>query len=187
MKTMLVDRSKEWTVDEFLQLEESSTPCELLNGELVMSPAPTPYHQNVCSNLNDYLKPAAKKLDGFVFFSPIDLFIDRKNVFQPDLIFVTPQKKHIITNRGIEGVPDLVVEIVSPHNIFNDRNRKKKVYQQIGVPEYWIVDPAHKTLEVYRHDQADHDTPFLFLQEEGTVTSSILPGLQFPLEEIFKF
>lgn len=183
----MIDRSKDWTVDDFLKLEESNTPCELINGELVMSPAPTPFHQNVTSNLNDFLKAEARKIGGKVFFAPIDLYIDRRNVFQPDLIFISSEKKNIITNRGIEGVPDLIVEIISPSNVFTDRNRKKKVYQQIGVREYWIVDPANHTLEVYKHDQPDADVPHLYLVKEGEVASSVLTNLKFDLKDIFTF
>ena len=187
MKTLTIDRSKEWTVDDFLKLEESNTPCELINGELVMSPAPTPFHQDVTSNLNDFLRAEAKKTGGKVYFAPIDLFIDHKNVFQPDLVFISAEKKNIITNRGIEGVPDLIIEIISPSNVFTDRNRKKKVYQKIGVREYWIVDPANHTLEIYKHDQPDADVPHLYLVKEGEVSSSVLVNLKFDLKDIFIF
>lgn len=187
MKTLTIDRSKDWTVDDFLQLEESNTPCELINGELFMPPSPTPLHQSVSGNLYDILKAEAKRTGSFVFFSPIDLFIDRKNVFQPDLVFIKADKRNIITNRGIEGVPDLIVEIISPSNIFADRNRKKKVYREMGVPEYWIIDPANHTLEIYTHNQHDSDTPHLFLVRKGSVTSTVLTELTFNLQEIFVF
>lgn len=187
MKTLTIDRSKEWTVDDFLKLEESNTPCELINGELVMSPAPTPFHQNVTGKLFIILEKESTKSNGKVFFAPIDLYIDYKNVFQPDLVFISSEKRNIITNRGIEGVPDLIVEIISPSNVFTDRNRKKKVYQQIGVREYWIVDPANHTLEVYKHDQPDADVPHLYLVKEGEVSSSVLVNLKFDLKDIFTF
>lgn len=68
MKVLTIDRSKDWAVEDFQQLEESVTPCELINGELVLSPAPTPFHQSVLSNLNDILKSEAKKIGGVVYF-----------------------------------------------------------------------------------------------------------------------
>jgi Uma2 family endonuclease len=82
-------------------------------------------------------------------------------------------------------VPDLVVEIISPSNIFSDRNTKKKVYQKIGIKEYWIVDPGNKTLEIYLHDQADPEVPHLYLAGEGKVTSTVLTALEFDLQQIF--
>lgn len=184
MQTVKIDRTKEWTVDDYLLLGEMNTPCQLINGELIMSPSPTPYHQTILSNLNDLLKAEAKKTRGVVFFAPMDLHVDRKNVFQPDLIYISEEKKHIITHRAIEGVPDLVVEIISPSNIFSDRYTKKKVYQKIGIREYWIVDPANRTLEIFLAGQQDPDVPHLYVVDEGQVTSTVIPSLNFDLKSI---
>jgi len=185
MKTLTIDRSKVWTIEDFLQLGEMNTPCELINGQLFMSPSPNPFHQEVLSNLNDFFKPAAKSAGGKVFFSPIDLYIDKRNVFQPDLLFLSKEKLPYITQRGIEGPPDVIVEIISPSNIFVDRNTKKNSYLNFGVREYWIVDPANKTLEIYT-PEAGGDTPILFLAEEGDVVSTVLESIRFNLKDIFK-
>jgi Uma2 family endonuclease len=186
MQRATIDRSKEWTVGDFLQLGEMSTPCELINGDLIMSPAPTPLHQTVSSNLNDLLKAEAKKRGDTVLYAPIDVFIDNKNVFQPDLIYITRQRGDIISLRGVEGAPDIIIEIVSPSSVFIDRNKKKRAYQNAGTREFWLVDPANKTLEIYLHDQADHDTPHLYLVEQGVVKSTVLPDLAFDLSSIFQ-
>lgn len=185
MQTATIDRSKNWTVEDYLLLGEMNTPCQLINGDLVMSPSPTPYHQMIAGNIYDLLKAEAKKLNGKVFFSPIDLYIDDKNVFQPDLLYISAENKNIISHRGIEGAPQLIVEIISPSNIFSDRNRKKKVYRDIGVSEYWIVDPANQTLEIYLSDQVDPDVPHLYITEKGLVKSTVLTNLSFDLKEIF--
>lgn len=185
MQTATIDRSKEWTVDEYLMLGEMNTPCQLINGELFMSPSPAPYHQIISGNLYEILKAESRKAEDIVFFSPIDLYIDRKNVYQPDLIYISKENKQIITTRGIEGVPDVVIEIISPSNIFSDRNTKKKVYQKIGVKEYWIVDPANQTLEIYLHDQSNPEVPHLYLAGEGKVISTVISGLEFDLKSIF--
>ena len=183
MKTLTIDNSKVWTVEDYLLLGETSTPCQLIDGDLIRSPSPTPHHQLILGNLYDVLKLNAKKTDAIVFFAPMDLYIDKQNVLQPDLLFISKENNGIITHRGIEGVPDLVVEIISPSNIFTDK--KKKIYQQIGVKEFWIVDPANKTLEIYSKSQADLDTPSLFLVGEGEVRSAVLPELIFNLQDIF--
>ncbi len=185
MQTATIDRTKNWTVKDYLLLGEITTPCQLINGELIMSPSPSPFHQTVLGNLYSIIRDYAKELNGHVFFAPLDLYIDEYNVFQPDLIFINAINEKIITKRGIEGTPDLVVEIISPSNIFTDRNQKKTTYQKIGVKEYWIVDPANKTLEIYKHDQPDPNTPSLYLAGEGKVTSSVLVSLNFDLKEIF--
>ena len=185
METARIDRTKEWTVDDYAMLGEMNTPCQLINGELIMSPSPAPYHQIILGNLYDLLKAVAKKNSDIVLFAPMDLYVDRKNVFQPDLIYIFEKNKRIVTNRGIEGTPDLLVEIISPSNTFTDRYTKKKVYQEIGVKEYWIVDPASRTLEIYLHNQANPDVPHLYVVGEGPVTSTVIPPLEFDLKVIF--
>ena len=184
METVKIDRTKKWTVEDYLLLGEMNTSCQLINGELIISPAPTPYHQTISKRVFKLLDKAAE-ISGDVFYAPIDLYIDKRNVIQPDLIYVSKENVSIITNRGIEGVPDLVVEIISPSNVFTDRNTKKKKYQEIGVKEYWIIDPGNRTLEIYTNIQEDQDTPHLYLVGEGLAISTVLPQLQFNLKEIF--
>lgn len=185
MQTARIDRTKEWTLEDYLMLGEMNTPCQLINGELIMSPSPTPQHQSVLGKLFKLLD-AATIGKGTVLFAPIDLYVDNKNVYQPDLVYVSDERKNIITHRAIEGVPDLVVEIISPSNIFSDRNRKKKVYEKIGVREYWIVDPGNETLEIYLVNQPDPDVPHLFVVSEGKVVSTVIPSLNFDLKTIFQ-
>ena len=179
MLTATVDRTKEWTVEDYLQLEEGLL-AQLIDGELIMSPAPNTNHQRVLRKLYDELRGFSK---GEFFFSPIDLYLDDKNVMQPDLVFISEKKSNIITTRGIEGVPDLVVEIISPSNSFYDRNTKRRKYLEIGVTEYWIVDPANKTMEIYT--PADEDTPRLYLANEGEVNSLVSDAVGFDLKQIF--
>lgn len=183
MTTATVDRSKVWTVDDFLQLEESNLPCELINGEIFMSPGSSFTHQTVSSNLNDILRSFAKKNGGIAMYSPVDVFLDKKNVFQPDLLYVAKENLGIISERGLNSAPDLAVEIISPSNSFKDRNQKRRLYQKFGVKEYWIVDPGNKTLEIY--DFTIEDTPILYLAEEGLVTSKLMPGLSFNFQDLF--
>jgi Uma2 family endonuclease len=183
MQTAIIDKSKNWTVEDYLLLGEMSTPCQLINGELIMSPAPKPSHQRVIRSLFKILD--AFNPSGEIFFSPIDLFINDKNVFQPDLLFLSKTNLSFVTQRGIEGPPDLIIEVISPSNIFIDRNTKKKIYLEFGVKEYWIVDPGNKTLEIYLHNQSNPDVPYLYLAEDGIVTSTVLIDLSFDLKEVF--
>lgn len=185
MQTATIDRSKNWTIADYLLLGEMNTPCQLINGDLIMSPAPNPQHQDVLSNLNDFLKSAAKLVGGKVHFTPIDLYINNKNVLQPDLLFLSKSNRSFVTKRGIEGPPEIIIEIISPSNIFTDRNTKKKIYLDFGVTEYWIVDPGNRTLEIYLNTQSNPDVPHLYLAEEGTVTSTVLTSLTFDLKEVF--
>jgi Uma2 family endonuclease len=185
MQTLTIDRTKKWTVEDYLLLGETNTRCELINGDLIMSPSPSPYHQDVVSNLYDSFKKVARKLEGKVYFSPIDLYIDNTNVYQPDLLFLPKESLRFVTNRGIEGPPDVVIEVISPSNAVYDRNTKKRRYLNFGVKEYWIVDPGKKTVEIYLRDHHSTDVPYLYLVEEGQVTSTILADLCLDLKDIF--
>jgi Uma2 family endonuclease len=84
--------------------------------------------------------------------------------------------------KGLKGAPDLAVEIISPSNSFKDRNQKKNLYEKFGVKEYWIIDPANKTIEIYDFQS---ENPALYLAEDGIVTSKLLPELSFKFEELF--
>lgn len=184
MQTAKIDRTKEWTKDDYLMLGEMNSPCQLIKGALFMSPSPAPYHQTILSNIYDILKTEGKKTGGIALFAPVDLYIDSKNVFQPDIIYISKENKNIITHRAIEGVPDLVVEIISPSDFFLDRNTKKRVYQKIGIKEYWIIDPGNQTLEIYLSSQTNPEVPHLYVVGEGQVTSTVIASLAFDLKAI---
>ncbi len=184
MNTLTIDRTKEWTVDDYLLLGEIKTPCQLINGELVMSPAPQPKHQQISRRLFKILDSATGGV-GELFYAPIDLYINERNVFQPDLVYLAENNKSSLTDRGIEGRVDIVIEIISPSNSYTDRNQKKNSYLTFGVSEYWIVDPGNKTIEIYT-PQGGLEVPELYVSAEGKVTSTIVKNLQFDLKDIFK-
>jgi Uma2 family endonuclease len=182
MNTLVIDKTKDWTVEDFLLLGEIKTPCQLINGELITSPAPSPLHQRVLRKLFKVFDKC--NLPGETFFAPIDLYINNKNVFQPDLVYLSDKNKEYLTTRGIEGPADLIVEIISPSNSYTDRNQKKNTYLAFGIREYWIVDPANETIEVYT-PEAGSDVPIIYLVGSGIVKSITLETLTFDLKEIF--
>jgi Uma2 family endonuclease len=183
MQNIKIDRSKKWTADDFLQLDESNTPCELINGQLFTCTSPSLLHQIILSNLYDVIKAHARKVNGFVAFAPFDVYLDEQNVFQPDLLYIQKDNLHRLTEQGVKGAPDLVVEILSPSTGFKDRNQKKNVFQKFGVKEFWIIDPGNRTLEIY--DFKKDESPVLLIIETGTVTSALLPGLSFSFADLF--
>ena len=183
MQTAIIDKTNEWTVEEFLQLEESNLPCELINGEVFISPAPNMIHQVVSGKLYDMLKAYARKTGGFAAYSPFDVYLDNKNVFQPDLLYLKKENRSRLFEKGLRGAPDLAVEIISPSNSFKDRNQKKRLYEKFGVKEYWIIDPADRTLEIY--DFGAGENPVFKWAERGAVTSRLLVGVSFGFEELF--
>ncbi len=180
MDKATIDKSKVWNVKDYEQLEEGLL-AQLIKGELIMSPAPVPQHQRILRNLFIQLDKSFNT--GELYFSPIDLYLDNQNIYQPDLLFVSEDNKNIITGKAIEGAPDLIVEVISPSNSFIDRNTKKRKYLEFGVIEYWIVDPANKTLEIYTPE--DHDTPRLYLVKAGQISSLVSQSIAFNLDEIW--
>jgi Uma2 family endonuclease len=133
---------------EAFELMPEGTFCQLINDVLIMSPAPTTPHartqRKIFSVLNNYVE---QKQLGEVYFTPVDVYLNRKNAFQPDIFYISNERKNIVKVRGIEGAPDLVIEILSKGNEKYDLTEKKIVYEQSGVGEYWVVNPETKWCE----------------------------------------
>lgn len=130
------------TVEEFWALPESMLPAEYINGEIVMAPAPTHFHQRVIRGVFRTLDAfVIKEALGEIFFSPFDITLPSGAVVQPDLFFVTAQEyKRVSSSPRLRVVPALIVEILSPGSITHDTLTKRELYEQNGVREYWIVD-----------------------------------------------
>ena len=180
----LVVERKKYTLEDYERLPEGS-PYQLIGGELVMSPAPAPEHQRVSIRLAvklfNYLMQKAK---GEVLYAPIDVYLDEENAYQPDIVVVLEGSKARITQKGIEGAPDLVVEILSPSTAYYDLTEKKEVYERSGVKEYWIVDPKRKTFEIYANTQEG----FKLISQargKGKVRSELL-DIDLDLAEVFE-
>jgi Uma2 family endonuclease len=134
---------------EAFELMPEGTLCQLINDVLIMSPAATPNHQRLAKQIFKAIERVVEAQGlGEVLFSPVDVYLNNKNAYQPDIVFVSNANLHIIDwNKGIMGAPELVVEILSKGNWKYDVNEKKAVYEQCGVKEYWIIDPKTKCCE----------------------------------------
>ena len=122
---------------------------ELLDGDLVVTPAPKEVHQRVLMNLS-YLLFQSVKLSGagHVYAAPFDVVLSNTDVVQPDLLYISNERAHIITDENVQGAPDLVVEILSPSTAERDQTFKRSLYAKHGVKEYWLVDTDAKTVTV---------------------------------------
>jgi Uma2 family endonuclease len=138
------------TYEDYVLLPNDGKRYEILEGELTVTPAPSTKHQTASVNLLVLLSQYIKERDlGKLFHAPIDLILESTSVLQPDLLFVSKARKNIITERAIEGAPDLVVEILSPTTSRTDRVTKAQIYARHSVPAYWIVDPEREAIEIY--------------------------------------
>ncbi|QID32515.1 Uma2 family endonuclease [Pampinifervens florentissimum] len=172
------------TVTDYEVLPEGS-PYQLIEGELVMSPAPGFEHQQTSINISHRLYSFLKqKAIGRVLYAPLDVYIDEENVYQPDIVVILKGSKAKITRKGVYGPPDVVVEILSPSTAYYDLTQKKDVYERSGVREYWIVDPLRRTFEVYLNTEEG----FKLISKakgKGVVRSEVL-SLELELEEVFE-
>lgn len=174
-----------WTYDDWARLPDDGTRYEVIDGVLFMTPPPTTLHQfsivHLLYEMTAFVK--AKHL-GWVLASPIGVRLPTQPVpFEPDIVFVSRAHKSIIQEQYIEGVPDLVVEVVSPSNWIYDRKEKFLVYQTAGVPEYWIVDYRAKTIEVFYWERGEYVLLGKWCTGE-TAASRVLDGFQVRVDEI---
>lgn len=143
MKEQSVYRNPPRTAMEVFNLLPEGTLCEVVENQLYMSPAPNRKHQDISMIISTAIYNFIKSSQaGKVYSAPIDVFIEpNRNALQPDIVFVSNENASILSDRGIEGAPDLVVEILSKGNAEHDTIKKKTVYERCGVKELWYVDP----------------------------------------------
>lgn len=186
----MVAELKQISIHEFRQMEFDDFDdayYELINGYIMKKSAPRPQHQNISMNLSLLLGSYVKeKKMGKLFASPIDVFLDNYNAFQPDLVFISTENQHIITNDGIVGVPDLIIEIISPSSVIRDRVNKKNVCDRLKVKEYWIIDPQNQEIEIYSVQNGRYELLSGVSIFEGELKSDVLEGISLNLTELFE-
>ena len=138
------------TYADYVTLPDDGRRYEILDGELAVSPSPTSRHQLVSHNLDYALSSWVRARNlGRMWAAPLDLILADTVVTQPDLIYVSRSRSAIVSRRGLEAAPDLVIEILSDSTATRDRGVKMRIYARHGIPRYWIVDPEAQTVEVY--------------------------------------
>ncbi len=185
---MQIEAKTGLTYEDYAQLPEGA-PYQLIDGALVMSPAPTPYHQRISIRLGAALLRFVEEHElGEVLASPIDVYLAEDQTFQPDVLYLSRERLGRIGEKRIEGAPDLVVEILSPSTAYYDLRAKKRVYAAAGVREYWIVDPMEKSVEVYENIYENSGGRFDQIartEGAGTIASKLLGGFAVDLAEVF--
>ena len=159
---------------------------ELLDGELVMVPAPNLEHQRIGIRLGVLLHGFVQERGlGEVFHAPCDVVLSNTDVVQPDLLFVSNERAHLLLGGdNVRGAPDLVVEILSPSTAGRDRTLKRALYAKYGVKEYWLVDSDARTATVLRLGEDAFEVEAIY-GEGQTMTSPTLAGFSVGLKEIF--
>lgn len=136
------------TYADYAAIPEDGRRYELRDGQLSVTPAPGTRHQAILRDLlvilNEHVKRTRR---GVILPAPVDCILADTTVLQPDLVFIDAARHALVTERGIEGPPALVIEILSPSTARADRMVKTGLYARHGIPRCWIVDPEARTIE----------------------------------------
>jgi Uma2 family endonuclease len=185
----MIAELKQISVNEFRQMDFDDFEdayYELINGYIMKKSAPRPQHQRISMKLSRAISNYLfENKIGEIFASPIDVFLDDFNAFQPDLVFIPNENQHFITDDGIIGVPDLIIEIISPSSVLRDRVDKKNVCERLKVKEYWIIDPQNQEVEIYTIQSGRYELFSGVSMYEGELKSKILEGIEIHLSEMF--
>lgn len=185
------EKHEAWDYKSYCSINDEKR-YEVINGNLIMVPAPGFEHQQFSVNLEfilvQYMR--SKSLGKFLD-APIDIILDENNVVQPDILFISKENKGIIQEKGIFGSPDLVIEIISKSSRYRDIFTKKDLYQYFKVKEYWLVDPKSKSIQVlFLNENGKYDLySEAYLEDEDEnpkVISKVIDGLEVDLKDVFR-
>ncbi len=172
---MATRHGSHFTYQDYLLLPDELR-CEIMAGELVMTPAPGERHQAVARNIQFLLWGHVRQCRlGLVYSAPFDVILSEEDVVQPDIVFVAAEHRDRVRPEGLRGAPDLVVEIASPATVDRDRGPKRELYHRHGVREYWLVDPDGQAVEVLARG-ADGFVLAGTFQPGDSLASPLLPG-----------
>lgn len=178
---------KRWTYAEFARLPSAgSTRYEVIDDELFVTPAPGRRHQRISIDLATALNVFVRHHHlGEVYHAPFDVLFAEGDYMEPDLLFVRQGRLDVLSDRGVEGPPDLIVEIVSPSTAARDRGLKLERYRLFGVAEYWVVDPDAHSVEVWDL-AADASEPVIFAGGDRLTwrPEGAEPALEIDLDEL---
>ncbi len=183
----LATEHKKWTYEDYLQLDEGIV-FEIIDGEQIVTPAPNWQHQDISEKLEFLMEQYIRqKQSGKLFHAPVDVVLAENNVVQPDILFISQQNLHILQKEhsAIMGAPDLVIEIVSFSSFYRDLHEKKELYEKFHIPEYWIIEPASKTIEVLTMENSKYKL-YSLAAGKGQVKSKLLEGFSVDVAAIME-
>jgi Uma2 family endonuclease len=177
--------STRFKADDIWDIPEDGNRYEVIDGELYVTPPPLEPHQfasgMLFGHLWQYIHP--RRL-GRLYSAPLGIVLDEENGVQPDIVYVSRERLGIVVERGLEGAPELVVEVLSPSTRARDRGVKMRRYAAAGIPHYWIVDPRTRTIEAY--ELADGGYELVGSHGPGTTfRPSLFPDLEIPIDDLW--
>lgn len=178
--------SAKFTYEDLQHIPPDRNRYEIVDGELFVTPSPITLHQRIVGNLYAEIRQYVRNHRlGEVFVAPLDIVFTPATVLEPDVIFVSQSRLHIVGEKHLTAAPDLVVEVLSETTQQLDREIKPKQYARYGVPEFWRIDPAGKTVEIFRLKEGEYE----LVERWGfgdTLTSPLFPGLRLPVSSLWE-
>lgn len=180
-----IPEKERYTYADYAALPEGA-PYQLIDGELVMTASPNTQHQRIIKRLLRVMDAFVEENSlGEVFVSPVDVYLSEADTPVPDLVFVAEERLGIVGAQKIEGAPDLVVEVLSPSTGYYDLRKKKRLYAEAGVAEYWIVDPIEESVEVHVNTGGAFDLHERAEGEGRVASSQVISGFSVQLDALF--
>jgi len=170
--------------DDYCLLPNNGKRYEIVDGELFVTLSPLQRHQLVLANLLYFLTGFVKKHDlGKVYPAPFAVVFSEHDVVEPDIIYVSKARASVVTEKNIQGAPDLVVEVLSDSTARIDRTTKLKLYARYGVAEYWVIDPEVYSAEIYRLVPGGYELAAQ-LDSNQSLRCPLFPGFSLPLNKL---
>lgn len=180
-------RQGEWAYEMYAALPDDGKQYEVVQGVLMMSPAPEIPHRGIVEEINAYLREHVfLKRRGLVLTGPVDVELAIGTVVQPDVLVVLKEHLNRVQEKRVRGVPDLAVEVISPSSATYDRLVKYSVYERAGVPEYWLVNSRKQTIEVFVLDEGHYRSSGVFHGEQ-IIQSRLVPDAPAPAAQFFSW
>jgi Uma2 family endonuclease len=177
------------TYDDFLLFPDDGKRHEIIDGVHYLTPSPNLTHQELLGRLylaiGNFL--STRRHIGRVFLSPLDVVMSKYDVVEPDLLFVAGDQQFILTEANVQGPPALVVEILSPGTRRRDEGIKRRLFDEKGVREYWMVDPRSRRITICRRAPNGGFPVVATCAADGNdhVTSPLLPEFTLPVRDLF--
>jgi Uma2 family endonuclease len=172
------------TIEDLARYPDDGMRREIVQGELSVTLAPTPIHQLVVVDLVLRLGNFVQDHRlGRVLTSPVDIRLFANDVVEPDIVFIPAEREALLLGKFIDGLPELVVEVLSPSTRAMDLVHKRALYARAGINEYWIVDPENQTVLIHQLDGGIYSPIF---DDKGNPKSHVLEGLEIDVAELFK-
>ncbi|MBI4861726.1 MAG: Uma2 family endonuclease [Candidatus Riflebacteria bacterium] len=177
------------TWKEYQQLPDDGIRYEVLEGEIVMTPAPEPKHQTASVNLlfemESWRRDGGGGGEGMFFTAPVDVILAFDTIVQPDLVYIRGERAKTLVKKQIHGAPDLVVEIFRKARAERDRITKLQIYQRFSIQEYWLVDLDARSVTILTLSEDGYEV-FASGTGDTKLGSKVLSGFEITPAEVFE-